>query len=54
MLGENFRQVISNSAVFILMFSQEYMLNATYTRELEEIYNIISKDENGSGKTQDL
>jgi len=50
MLGENFHQVISNSAVFILMFSQEYMLNATYTRELEEIYNIISKDENGSGK----
>jgi hypothetical protein len=41
MLGENLHQIISTTAVVVIILSPEYLHSATYLRELEDIYNAI-------------
>jgi hypothetical protein len=45
MLGENLQQIISGTAVIVIILSPEYLHSATYMRELDEIYHIICNPE---------
>jgi hypothetical protein len=51
MLGENLHQIISNTAVIVIILSPEYLHSATYLRELEDIYNAICNPDNVEDKT---
>lgn len=50
MLGESTRQVLSGTAVAVLILSPEFAHSASYLAEIEDIYNTINPDGNESGK----
>jgi hypothetical protein len=51
MLGESFQQVLSNTALSVIILSPEFLRSSTYLRELEEIYSSICHPENENPKT---
>jgi hypothetical protein len=49
MLGESFHQIISGTAVIVMIISPEYLRSSTYLRELDDIYKTVYRDKDESG-----
>ncbi len=49
-LGENPGSVYSNTAVFVLVLSPEYMNSKSYVKELEDLYGWLQTDKTEAGK----
>jgi hypothetical protein len=50
LLGESSNSAFSNTAVFVLILSPEYIKSAAYKKELEEIYKAVNKSNDDSLK----
>ena len=50
MLGESFHQIISGTAVIVMIISPEYLRSSTYLRELDDTYDTVYRDKDESGK----
>jgi hypothetical protein len=49
MLGENYKQIISGTAVVVVILSPEYIRSVTYMRELEDIFTTLRNHETETG-----
>ena len=49
MLGESLQNIISGTAVFVIILSPDYIRSATYMKELEDIFNALEKHEAETG-----
>jgi hypothetical protein len=49
-LGEKPGSVFSNTAVYIIILSPEYIKSETYQKELEELYSWVDNDKSEAGK----
>jgi hypothetical protein len=49
-LGENPGSVYSNTAVYLLILSPEFVKSKTYLKELEELYSWVQQDKSEAGK----
>jgi hypothetical protein len=49
MLGESLQNIISGTAVIVIILSPDYIRSATYMKELEDIFNALEKHEAETG-----
>jgi hypothetical protein len=50
LLGESFKSAFSNTAIFVIILSPEYVRSDGYIKELEEIYKAVNRNNDDSPK----